>query len=93
VLSGPTKLEPLLIDCPNCEGLGCDLCDDGDFELTSCPKLAIDRELQECLPYAELYKQGIPPVAGGSTDQTQWFTVFCLALWEDEDRIRAQQKQ
>lgn len=70
----PSALEPALVQCPNCGGNGCSSCGDrGDFELTSCPNRYVGHDAADTLQYVGLCENGLPPVAGGALDQTQWF--------------------
>jgi len=70
----PSEAIPIDVACPRCEEAGCDDCDGaGTFSLTSCPKKMLDWELVQVIRYAELFGKGLPPVAGGSLDQSAWF--------------------
>jgi hypothetical protein len=62
--------------CSHCGGSGqCPECgDSGVFEITECPLKWIDHETRQFIELAELYlEHGLPPVAGGSLDQTVSF--------------------
>ena len=84
----PSELEPALIECPECGGAGCDECGgQGEFELTECPQ-AYAAEMAEVLHYAVMYEKGLPPVAGGTLEQTHWFTTACGQIWADEGQLK-----
>lgn len=51
--------------------------------VTDCPKQFLDWELVRAIRFAELFSKGLPPVAGGSLDQSSWFINF-HALYEYE---------
>ena len=39
---------------------------------------------------AELYRKGLPPVAGGTLDQAAAFNDAARFVWAEMDRIRAE---
>tara|TARA_R110000823_G_scaffold145639_4_gene275824 strand:- start:761 stop:1000 length:240 start_codon:yes stop_codon:yes gene_type:complete len=61
----------LQVECPVCLGGGCKHCKAGQFELTECPNQYIKDILYE-LEILDYMRDGLPPVAGGSPDQTKW---------------------
>lgn len=69
----PTPQEPIEIECVACDGHGCEHCTNGYQVIDSCPRKLIDGDAYECLLLAEMYEKGLPPVAGGTLDQSQWF--------------------
>ncbi len=78
------------MDCPVCGGAGCDECEgEGRWELTGCPLEFVGEDVWELLDFAELYKKGCPPVAGGSLDQTHWFNEAARFVWREESYWRA----
>lgn len=65
--------------------MGCGACNDaGRFELAECPTAYVDSEIWNAMEYAKLYEKGLPPVAGGSLDQSHWFTAACRAIWNEQ---------
>ena len=48
----------------------------------------VGADMAEVLSYAELYRKGIPPVAGGALDQTHWFNEACRLIWHDEAQLK-----
>lgn len=69
-------------DCEHCGG-------DGFFLLKQCPNVECDQEIRDMCPLADLFKEGLPPGAGGSMDQSQWFFSAFLRLTSDENKIEA----
>jgi len=73
------------MDCPNCNGLGCKDCDNvGTVDIAMCPLVYIDSDIQEVLEYAELYKKGLPPVQGGSLDQSKSFVLAANFIYKEQ---------
>ncbi len=75
--------------CPACEGEGCppsdlsdkskqrghkvDECKDGKIDITECPLNIITEDVWQIIRFAELYENGLPPIAGGALDQAKVF--------------------
>lgn len=86
----PTPLSGYDINCPTCEGLGCEHCDKrGTVSIEACPQSLLDHETWELLHYAELYKKGLPPVSGGALDQGAKFSYCATHIWHEQSRLRA----
>lgn len=68
----PQEGEADYLQCPTCRGTGCSNCKDGFIELTKCHNVEC-REMIDVASLIELFENGLPPVAGGSLDQTAWF--------------------
>lgn len=49
--------------------------------MTICPLLYAGAEAFEVLNFAELAREGLPPVHGGALDQTQSFLQVCRMIW------------
>ncbi len=61
------------------------------MRITSCPLYLITSEVLELIKIVKLSQKGIPPVAGGSLDQTRWFisaTDFVMAELDFWDRSK-----
>ncbi len=71
-----------------CHGVGCDECEAGKVLITGCPYEAIEPSTVEVLRVAEFWKKGIPPVAGGYLDQTDWIIEACELAWADQAKWR-----
>jgi len=48
----------------------------------------VGREMFEAVELAELYQQGLPPVAGGALDQTHWIVEASRFLTAEVSRFR-----
>lgn len=78
------------IQCPVCEGECCDYCDKkGRIYLRECPRLMLDNEMLELQHAAGLYEKGLPPVAGGTRDQSRWFTEATRYYWAEQSVWKA----
>lgn len=80
--------------CPVCKGKPpqCDECDgQGEIDIDRCPLLVIAPDVWEVLKYAGLYEKGLPPVAGGALDQSDWFLSAAEYIFEQEQRLKNQQ--
>lgn len=70
-----------MVACPACEETGCQRCEhQGYFYLSECPKQLVDSELYRMTRLAAYLENGLPPVAGGSLDQSAWFMEFVSTL-------------
>lgn len=91
-----TETEPAEIDCTVCnnkDSEGCYACGGaGHFALTSCPVSFVDAEIWELLGYASMYEKGLPPVNGGTLDQSKWFSEFCRFVWNEQAYHKAKRK-
>lgn len=84
-----SEQEPIDIDCPSCDGEGCDKCDDGVVHITECPNKYC-RDLSQVVILAEMMDKGVMPVAGGLLDQSSWLLQAARILDRDEARIKAE---
>lgn len=84
-----TPEQPIEIHCPACDGEGCDECGDGWFQIDGCPS-EYAADLGNTLRLVDLFKKGLPPVAGGSLDQSAWFVSVANRLESEEGRIMAE---
>lgn len=79
------------MQCPVCSGGGCSACEgSGRFSVTECPRKLVPHEAWEMIEAADMTRRGLPPVAGGSLDQTQTFLDACRFIWADESVYRSQ---
>ncbi len=88
----PSKESALLVQCPNCNGKGCDDCGDGDYEVTECPYHYCGG-LVELSHLSGLWEQGLPPVAGGVFDQSAWFVSAHRYFTAQKNGITAKEVQ
>ena len=85
----PTEQLPAEIECPNCNGRGCEYCQHGHFQLTECPQ-RYAAGMAEAINMASMCGNGAWPVAGGLLDQAAWFTDLWCRLRSEESRIDAE---
>ncbi len=85
----PTPQLPIIGTCPSCGGNGCADCKEtGTFELTQCPIEWLEDEIWHMIELAELYEKGLPPVAGGSLDQTAYFIRFARMVMNENAKYK-----
>ncbi len=85
-----TEDNPIDIECPSCNGFGCELCDDGYVRLDGCPN-------QMCAPVVpvidiiDMIGKGHLPIAGGTLDQS--VSIIQAARWfeSEENKVRNEQ--
>ena len=58
--------------------------------LTACPLEYVTDDVWQMLDAADLLEKGLPPVHGGSLDQTRVFIDAARFAWSERDRWRAQ---
>ena len=72
----PSELEPVWVECPACGKRGCGDCD-GIRGIRISGPIKVPQWCWAVLTIAERYRKGVPPVAGGSLDQTNWINQAC----------------
>jgi len=77
------------MECPACDGVGCDQCDEGSVGVTECPNKYC-RDIAPLVPLADMLDKGLLPIAGGLLDQAAWFIQAARLLERDEERIKAE---
>lgn len=77
------------IECPLCNGNGCNECNDGFFMLDKCPREYIGDEFTMAVNLATQSGQGDWPVVGGLLDQSSWFMSLKQHLDYDISRVTA----
>lgn len=75
-----------------CSGEGCQHCNDGDFAVDGCPN-AYCREIAPAIRLIDLYNKGLPPVGGGTLDQSAWFIDAARTLEYEEQLIKAESSE
>ncbi len=88
--SGITKDTPAIIECPCCDGEGCNECDDGFFSVEICCRNYVDGYLVRAINMACHAEKGMLPVAGGILDQSAWFVAVWSALTNEQNAIDAE---
>jgi hypothetical protein len=84
-----TKETPIEIECPKCDGEGCEECDGGHIVIEGCPNTYC-REISNTVGLIDLYEKGLPPVQGGSLDQSVWFVEAAKVLNNEEAKVKAE---
>ena len=56
--------------------------------ITSCPYDLIDEPTMQAIRIAGFWKKGLPPVAGGTLDQTVSITQACRFIWDEQQQWR-----
>jgi hypothetical protein len=84
-----TDQEPIEIECPSCDGEGCDQCKQGSIEVKGCPNAYCSSVVQATV-LADLFDKGLPPIQGGVLDQSLSFIEATRFLRGDEAQIRAE---
>ena len=87
-----THDQPAEIQCPGCEGAGCDECVNGYFLVTECPSNYIGSELIGDIRIVSASEQHLP-VAGGLLDQSAWWFQLRERLKSEEYRIQEEQSK
>jgi hypothetical protein len=79
-----TEENKIEVECPVCDGVGCSHCTDGVFPLNGCPN-AFCGKMVTLIDVIDLFGKGLPPVAGGTLDQSVSF-IQAAAFFESEER-------
>jgi hypothetical protein len=77
----PNLLE---IECPSCNGGGCEDCQDGVFAIEGCPN-SYCRSIVTSIDLIDLFGKGMPPINGGVLDQSASF-IDAVQFFESEER-------
>jgi hypothetical protein len=85
-----TETEPIEIECPACNGGGCDECKEGSIIVLGCPNQYC-KEVIPAIRLFDLFDKGMAPVAGGALDQSAMFLEAATILERDEAKIKAEQ--
>lgn len=80
------------MECPACDGDGCEECKGGFFELTECPSKFIGSELIQDIQVVSACEHHLP-VAGGLLDQSAWWFALRSILKSEENRIQDEQSK
>ena len=86
-----TKELPIEIECPNCNGIGCDRCVDGVFELDGCPNKYCS-SVVNAIDLFELFAKGLPPISGGALDQSANFIQASRYFENEERRVKHERR-
>lgn len=80
------------IECPSCDGEGCEECQDGYFTITECPAKFIGSELIQDIQIVSACEHHLP-VVGGLLDQSAWWFELKETLRREENRIQDDQSK
>jgi len=78
------------VECPACDGDGCEECDQGYFQFKDCPSKFIGPELIADIKVVSACEHHLP-VAGGLLDQSAWWFELRSLLKSEENRIQDEQ--
>lgn len=82
------------MSCVSCNGKGCEVCNEsGYFYIAECPLEVVTEDVWDVMEYADLYKRGLPPVAGGALDQARVFTQACRIIWAEKKSYEKEKAQ
>lgn len=82
-----TEESRIEIECPTCDGAGCDQCNDGVYELDGCPNAVCSKMVQP-IDMFDLFQKGLPPVTGGVLDQSVSFVNASRWFENEEAKVR-----
>lgn len=85
-----TAAEPIEIECPTCNGQGCEHCNEGYIRIDGCPNQQCG-DIAFVVKLADLFDKGMPPVQGGALDQSAWFLDAVAILRNDEAAVKAEE--
>jgi hypothetical protein len=85
-----TEQQTAEIECPTCDGDGCDECDNGYFTLTECPSHFIGQEIIQDIRVITASEHHLP-VVGGLLDQSVWWFTLREILKREESVIQDEQ--
>lgn len=84
--------QPIEIECPVCDGDGCEHCEDGTFRVTQCPSRYIGRSLISDIHVA-MSSDYLLPISGGILDQSAWWFELRETVKREESRIQDEQSK
>lgn len=71
--------------CPVCQDRGCSECvGRGRIDIGCCPLDYVTGEINDLLDYVELFEKGLPPVAGGTLDQSKNFLIVADLIFKEQ---------
>jgi hypothetical protein len=66
-----------------CDGAGCHECENGQVQIKGCPQTYC-REIVSAIGLIDLFEKGLPPISGGTLDQSVWFLEAAKVLSNEE---------
>lgn len=85
--------EAITIECPVCNGVGCNECVDGEMEINECPQKFVGNEMIKAINLAGMCGQGDWPVEGGLLKQAAWFLDLKRTMDSEQNKIEAEQME
>ena len=85
-----TADNPIDIECPQCNGHGCDQCDEGYVRLDGCPN-TFCASVVPVIDVIDMIAKGLLPVAGGTLDQSA--SLIQAARWFESEEARVKNEQ
>jgi hypothetical protein len=83
-----TKEQPLEIECPECNGLGCEQCNDSGYvSVEGCPT-EFARPVFPTVRLIEFFEKGMPPISGGTLEQSASFLRAVSFFQQDEASLK-----
>jgi len=80
------------MECPQCDGFGCDECNQGQIRIDGCPQQYC-KEIVQSIGLIDLFNKGLPPIAGGTLDQSVWFLEAVNVLSNAETQAKNEARQ
>jgi hypothetical protein len=80
------------MECISCDGVGCEDCIEGRVQISGCPKKYC-REVVPAISLIDLFQKGLPPIAGGTLDQSVWFIEAAKILGYEEAQAKSEATQ
>lgn len=84
-----SETQPIEIQCPVCEGDGCESCDGGTYRVSMCPASWIGSDMIGDIQIVAASENHLP-VAGGLLDQSAWWFELHELLRREESRVQAE---
>jgi hypothetical protein len=84
-----TESEPISLECSQCNGAGCEHCNDGHVDIVGCPQRECS-SIVDAVEMIDLFRKGLPPVSGGTLDQSVWFLDAARILENEESKLKAE---
>lgn len=75
------------IECPSCNGQGCEDCNEGLIRLSECPNRECS-DMHQVVTLSDLFDKGVLPIAGGALDQSAWLIDAFQIFKSDESRAK-----
>ena len=79
----------ILIQCPSCDGCGCEHCTNGEITITECPNKTCE-DLIPAIELSDFFHDKQMPIAGGVLDQSAWFLNFARRLKYEDAAVKSQ---